>query len=540
MGELKQVDETRVASVIRHPDDRKRIVFMTARICGIPAYLLALMLTGCATVDFDYPKQASYARTETDDTYLGQVFAPLRDAHPEASGFYLLPDGIEALAARLLFAARAERTIDAQYYLINNDDIGIVFIGALLDAADRGIRVRLLVDDFLTKGYDAGIAALDSHPNFELRIFNPFATRNIRFLDGIRSFTRVNRRMHNKAFTVDNQITVIGSRNIAAEYFSARADRNFADLDTLAVGSIVHEVSQMFDRYWNSRKAAVAPSFMKLPPDPKGNLVRVRERIEQARARLIKTPYAESLAVTGNELLDKKATAFTWSPYELVYDAPEKAERAKAAHAQSILDPLRAAIGAANRELVIVTPYFVPQSRGIEFARGLRDRGVEVVIITNSLASTNQRLVHSGYAPARRPLLEMGVKLYEVRSDAGLGNSVLPGGQAAAGVLHTKAFLVDREKMFIGSFNFDPRSAWINTELGIIIDSPEISGAVAERIDDRLSAFTYEVVLTDDGKLRWLEDHSAGTRTLSTEPGTSFWERAYVNLLKLLPIKGQL
>ena len=183
--------------------------------------VLAATLSACASVDFDYPKPASTAVTDTGGTYLGKQLAGLAEQHPGESGFYPIGDGIDALAARLLLASRAERTLDAQYYLIKNDIVGRAFIDALLQAADRGVRVRLLLDDIFTGGYDAGMAGLDSHPNFEIRIFNPFARRSARFMDGITSFSRINRRMHNKSFTVDNQVTIIGGRNIADEYFGA-------------------------------------------------------------------------------------------------------------------------------------------------------------------------------------------------------------------------------------------------------------------------------------------------------------------------------
>ena len=209
--------------------------------------LAVMFLCGCATVDFDYPKPASDALTDTDDTYLGQRLAGLADQHPGESGFFPLGNGIDALAARLLLARRAERSIDAQYYLIKNDITGNAFIHALLQAADRGVRVRLLVDDMFTGGYDAGMAGLDTHPNFEIRIFNPFARRSARFMDGLTSFSRINRRMHNKSFTVDNQITIIGGRNIADEYFGAREDAKFGDLDVVGIGPVVQDVSDMFD-----------------------------------------------------------------------------------------------------------------------------------------------------------------------------------------------------------------------------------------------------------------------------------------------------
>jgi len=281
------------------------VTYMIARRSSILSLLLlAVLLGGCASVDFDYPKQESTAVLDTNDTRLGQSISPLLPQHPGESGFYLLSDGIEALAARILLAVRAERTLDVQYYLVTNDNIGIIFIGSLLEAADRGVRVRLLLDDIQTKGYDAGMAALDSHPNLEVRIFNPFGVRGIR-AGNITDFGRVNRRMHNKSMTADNQITIIGGRNIAAEYFSYRDDVNFGDVDVMAIGPAVQDVSNMFDTYWNSRYAAPIPAFAKMPDDPAAALVKLREKIKQASEETSKTPYAEAFDDTLDEYVSK-------------------------------------------------------------------------------------------------------------------------------------------------------------------------------------------------------------------------------------------
>ena len=231
--------------------------------------MLLVLLTSCATVDFDYPKDKTLVISDTNDSYLGQQFKGEADQYPNGySGFFFLNDGIDALSARLLLAEHAQYSIDAQYYEIKNDTVGHAFITALLQAADRGVRVRLLIDDINTVDYDIGMAALDSHPNFEIRVFNPFANRTFRKLDALTNFSRINRRMHNKSFTVDNQVTVFGGRNIGDEYFGAREDATFFDLDVAAIGSIVNEVSNMFDLYWNHERAALLPAFTKIPEDP--------------------------------------------------------------------------------------------------------------------------------------------------------------------------------------------------------------------------------------------------------------------------------
>lgn len=508
-------------------------------------WLAVLLVSGCASVDFDYPKPESTALQSTDDTFLGQQLSELDDKHPDESGFYLLEDGIDALAVRILIAERAERTLDAQYYLITNDDIGYAFIGALLRAADRGVRVRLLLDDIQTKGYDAGMAALDSHPNFEVRIFNPFGVRGVRALN-FTDLGRVNRRMHNKSMTADNQITIIGGRNIAAEYFAAHVDVNFGDVDVVGIGPIVRDVSNMFDTYWNHRQAAPVPAFAKMPDDPAAALEYVRGNIEKAMQRLRETPYADVFRESYSDAIEQDLDTFTWSTYELAYDSPDKADKKKAKTADSIVTSLDKAVQSAKWELIVVSPYFVPLKSGIKYLAALEARGVDVIIVTNSLAATNHSVVHSGYAPYRKALLESGVELREVRPDAFITgvDRIERAGHGGAGAslatLHTKAFIVDRERFFLGSFNWDPRSMDINTELGVIMDSPELAKSAVGRLMNSYDAMTYEVVLNDKGKIRWVDRSGDAEVILDKEPQTGFWRRFSVGFYQILPIKGQL
>ncbi len=505
----------------------------------VRATVLAL-LYGCASVNFDYPKTVSTAPSDTVDTYFGKQLAGLAEEHPDQAGFYPLVDGIDAFSVRLLMAERAERSIDAQYYLIKNDIVGSGFINVLLRAADRGVHVRLLLDDIFTKGYDAGLAGLASHPNFEIRIFNPFANRSARFMDGITSFSRINRRMHNKSFTVDKQVTLIGGRNIADEYFGAREDAKFGDLDVLAIGPVVDEVSDMFDSYWNHERAAPVAAFAKMPDDPAAELERVRTELEQARQEIIHSKYAAAVQDQVLEYIETDSSVFIWAPYTLAVDSPDKAFKSKAAEAASIITPLRESLLAAEKEMLVISPYFVPLKSGIEAFSEVRSRGIDVTIITNSLAANNQSSVHGGYAPSRKPLLKAGVKIYEVRADADVRGSELVAASGAKTTLHTKAFIVDRKEIFIGSFNFDPRSARINTELGVIIRSPELAERVTADIDAALAKQTFEVFLNDQGKLRWRGFENGEEVIYRKEPQTSWWQRIEAGFMRLLPIRGQL
>ena len=497
-------------------------------------------LSGCASVDFDYPKPESFALTDTADTTLAKDIAGEADEHPGESGFFPMSDGIDALASRLLLAERAERSIDAQYYLIKDDIVSHAFIYVLLRAADRGVRVRLLIDDMFTGGFDSGIAGLDSHPNFEIRVFNPFARRSARFMDGITNFSRVNRRMHNKSFTVDNQITIIGGRNIADEYFGAREDAKFADLDVMGIGPVVNEVSDMFDSYWKHERAAPVAAFADMPDDPAAELERVRAELEESRENISSTKYA---AAVRDQFLVYEETdndVFIWAPYTLAVDSPDKNFKKKAETAASITTPLRESLLAAKNEVVIVSPYFVPRKAGVETLTELQRSGVAITIITNSLAANNQSSVHAGYAPSRKPLLESGVKIFEVRADADVLGSELMAASSAKATLHTKAFIVDRHDFFIGSFNFDPRSANINTELGVIIRSAELASPTVDLVLSRLSTHTFEVFLNEKGKLRWRGFENGEEVIYDKEPQTTWGQRFTAGFMRILPIRGQL
>jgi putative cardiolipin synthase len=511
---------------------------------NLVAITAAASLLGCATVDFDSPKRESVALqpAETADTYLGKQLSELANAHAEGeSGFLSIGDGIDALSIRLLMAERAERSIDAQYYLLKNGITGRAFVLSLLRAADRGVRVRLLLDDMFTSGYDAGMAGLDSHPNIEIRIFNPFASRSARIWDGITSFSRINRRMHNKSFTADNQITLVGGRNIADEYFGAREDAKFSDLDVLGVGPVVQDVSGMFDSYWNHERAAPLDAFAKMPEDPAAELERLRVELEQSNKEILTTKYAAAVKDQVLEYVETDNSVFTWAPYTMTVDSPDKNIKSKAATADSIVTPLRESLLAAEKEVWIVSPYFVPRKTGVEVLSELQKRGVNVTIITNSLAANNQASVHGGYAPSRKPLLEAGVKIFEVRADADVSGSEFMAASGAKATLHTKAFVVDRREAFIGSFNFDPRSANINTELGVIIRSPKIAEQLTALIETNTAAQTFEVFLNEKGKLRWRGADDDGQEViLDKEPQTTWGQRFAAGFYRMLPIRGQL
>lgn len=506
------------------------------------AILCALILTlsACATVDFDAPKAESHALTDTGDTRLGKYFLKHADRPKTQSGFYIVTNPIDALALRLLLASWAERSIDAQYYMVENDIIGKVFFESLLRAADRGVRVRLLIDDINTGGMEEKLAGLADHPNVELRLFNPFANRNVRALNAW-DFGRINRRMHNKSFTVDNQATIIGGRNIATEYFSANEKYNFGDLDTFAVGPVVRETSDMFDAYWNHEYAVPYKQLSGQEDDGGKRLAAVRETLQDNTESLRDTPYAEAVRDSYEEFIEDQDEKLVWAPYQLVFDSPDKAlGYAIAEETPGIVTPLLRSVRSANESLLIVSPYFVPRKAGEEGIGALQDSGVQIDIITNSLASSDHTLVHSGYAASRKAILRHGVRICETRGNLHIAGTEDANAKQAKSSLHTKAFIVDRRYFFMGSFNWDPRSRDINTELGIIIKSPEIAGHLADRVHAMAPELCYQPFLNEQGQLRWRERNDGVVDILDHEPDTTYFQRLKASLGRALPIRGQL
>lgn len=474
---------------------------------------------------------------DTGDTRLGKAVTALVDAHPGNSGIHPMRDGRDAFAARYLLADAAERTLDVQYYIWRNDSSGILLFDALRRAADRGVRVRLLLDDINTAEIEGILAALDAHPNIELRLFNPFAQRERRAVSLATDFARLNRRMHNKSYTADNQVTVIGGRNIGDEYFSAASDVSFADLDVLAVGPVVHEVSIDFDRYWACDSAY--PADRLLPPAKPEAVA----QLAAEAARVTRTPTATAYIGALRESafardLVAARLPLEWAVARMVSDAPAKA-LGRAQPDELLPQKLRQILGHPARELDLVSPYFVPRAEFVGYLVSLAKQGVRIKILTNSLEATDVPAVHAGYAKRRRQLLENGIVLYELKRRPSMlahGMESLAGSSGAS--LHAKTFAVDRSRIFVGSFNFDPRSADLNTEMGFIIDSPVLAQGVSTAFATSIPLNAYEVRLSDTGRLQWIERRDGATVvTHDKEPGASFWTRLSVKLLSVLPIE---
>jgi len=486
-------------------------------------------------------RHESWKKENTADTRLGRFVSLWLRGRPEKCGVYRLDRGLDALSMRLGLIDAADICIDIQSYLIRDDLSGNLIGLRLIDAANRGVRVRLLMDDALTEEIDAGLVSINDHVNVEVRVFNPFPRSRSRFRSLIANFNILNRRMHNKSFTADNQITLIGGRNIADEYFGAREDANFGDLDVLGVGPIVQDVSNMFDAYWNHERAAPIESFADMPEDPAAELERLRAELEQSNKDILNTIYASAVEDKILESVEADSSVYTSAPYSMTVDSPDKNIKSKAATADSIVTPLLESLRAAEKELLIISPYFVPRKTGIQALSDMQNRGVKVTIITNSLAANNQASVHGGYAPSRKPLLEAGVTILEVRPDANIPGSEFMAKSGAKATLHTKAFVVDREEAFIGSFNFDPRSANINTELGVIIRSPKIAEDIVTSAEEKAPTGAYEVFINEKGKVRWRSTDDDGQEViLDKEPQTTWGQRFAAGFYRILPIRGQL
>ncbi|HTN66176.1 MAG TPA: phospholipase D family protein, partial [Burkholderiaceae bacterium] len=350
------------------------------------------------------------------DTRLGKSVAPLVQVHPGVSGVVALRDGRAAFAARALLADAAERTLDVQYYIWHRDMSGTLLFEALRRAADRGVRVRLLLDDNNTGGLDSVLAALDAHPNIEVRLFNPFRIRRWRALGYLTDFARLNRRMHNKSFTADDQVAIIGGRNVGDEYFGAGQDVLFVDLDVLAIGPVVKDVSRDFESYWNS--ASSYPAQRVLPgADPAA-----MPALAAAASRIAVDPtaraYIDALAEQPfvRDLLAHRLP-FEWAATTMVSDDPAKG-LGRAAQDELLVARLRRILKMPARELELVSPYFVPGAAGVEYFAALARRGVAITVLTNSLEATDVVAVHAGYAKRRKPLLEAGVRLFEMKRAA--------------------------------------------------------------------------------------------------------------------------
>jgi putative cardiolipin synthase len=500
---------------------------------------IALMM-GCSSIRFDIPRPPSFAIDHPEETFLGRSFAAQLAATPGESGFHLLDSGQEAFLVRAALAESAERTLDLQYYIVAEDATATLLLYRALRAAQRGVRVRLLIDDMYAMGRDLDFATLAAHPNVQVRLFNPFLRRGplglSHLLDFLGDGERLNRRMHNKLWIVDNAAAVVGGRNLGDAYFATRGESDFADLDVLAAGPVVAEVSRSFDEYWNSEWAMPIAAFLGEPPG-KVQLDQILAQMAARAERFRETEYARELRATDlGRLVRSGQFPLVPARATAIYDAPAKPQADTAGQQRQIFSVLRDSVEAAKKEVILISPYFIPSERGLGVLGGLTRRGVRVRVLTNSLASTDVPVVHAGYARYRARLLAAGVELHERRPSA---TASARRGLSSGASLHAKAVVVDRKTVLIGSMNLDPRSRLSNTEVALLAESAALGEQFGSLFEEATSPdHAFRVELTERGNenapLAWIGQEEGKVVRYTSEPLASWWRRIVSVLLGAL------
>ena len=510
-----------------------------------------LVLTACAGLPpgADQPREVGKAFDQPLLTALGRDTARLAQGHPGASGFKLFPRGPDGLVLRAQLIGRAQRSLDIQYYIFVEDDTGKVLLDSLLQAAERGVRVRILLDDLNLAAHPemrATLAALDNHPNLEVRLFNPLNYRGdlpiLHQLDLVLSASRINHRMHNKLFIADGAVALVGGRNVADEYFEIGSPPvRFGDFDVAAIGPVVAGLAQSFDAFWNSPLSVPQQALATTAQPAAATRPRLREN-----SAAMEVPELGRRIAAGEPLagLLSGRVPLAWGGATVVADPPEKAD---AGAGRNFISPTEATITSrartVQREVVIISPYFVPGPEGLAALLDLRKRGVRVRVLTNSLASTDVPMVHAAYRRYRMPLAEAGVELYEVRPIPGEARERSALGSGASGApfaLHAKAYVFDRKTVFLGSANLDPRSLTLNTEVGLLIDSPELARQISERFAVFSESANSYRVTAHDGMLSWHTSVAGRSVDWTEEPDTTPEQRLAVDLMGLVPAEDQL
>lgn len=512
------------------------------RLATAGALAISLLLAACAGIAPDFRATPSQAFADAGATRLGKAHASAQARHPGLSGFRLINNGVSALLTRAALADVAERSIDIQYYIFDADESGAFLIEKLIAAADRGVRVRLLLDDHELDLDDATLARIDAHANIEVRLFNPFPgrarwTRNLQLLTHLGT---LGNRMHNKVFAVDGAAAVMGGRNVSNRYFEGRAEANFRDMDLLAVGTVVQEIERSFDEYWNSRMAVPVQALGVAPADNDHALHFAELRVQAAQGL---GPYAE-YGVRRDEFVARLLSGdgdLIWAAGHAVAEPPVRQEAGAEKSSAAVARALAIARQATHRELAYETAYFVPGERGVKVLGDVAARGVKVRVMTNALAATDVVPVHAGYSASRAALLAAGVELYEYRPDAKRPEPLHRLRLGSSGsALHAKVVVHDRRVVWIGSANFDPRSRRINTEAGLLIDSEELAGRVLasmERDYSPAQSWKLELERNESGTQRivWVGERDGKMVRLTDEPDAGLLRRLGVGLFSILP-----
>ena len=500
-----------------------------------------LLLIGSGLLLADHLTPAAQGRPSTalpvagPPTPLDTELGPLLAAHPGQTGVIWLSDGLDAFAARSVISQRAGRSLDVMYYIWHDDIPGHLLARELHAAAERGVRVRLLLDDLNAHGLDPAMMALDAHPDIELRLYNPFRNRGglWRLVEMVQRVFSINHRMHNKAWIADGQVGIIGGRNIGAEYFDAREDMNFRDLDLLLAGPVVSQASTIFDDYWNS--SAVVPIAALNQHDPK-ELRALIEQISRESQEEQAAPYLERLAERAAQPAVREQVISQWSAHLQIRSDPPLKHRLDDQRdwlLPVIVDDLQS----ARSQVRLISPYFVPGNTGTAALLEQAARGIDIGVVTNSLAANDVAAVHSGWQAYRPALVDAGIAVHELKRHGRRHGVAIPFGSSGAS-LHTKAYLVDGQRGFVGSFNLDPRSANLNTEMGVFFDDPALGQRLRAEFDQLAAPqLSYRVERDKDGQLQWRD---ADNRLYHREPDTRWPLRAWVHVLSWLPLESQL
>ncbi|WP_287908258.1 phospholipase D family protein [Acinetobacter sp.] len=511
---------------------------------------LVLGVPACSTLPKQIPQPVEYAfNSPTDQTELAQIILPLRNANPGLTGYHILYDPLEALAARMELINKAEKTLDLQYYIWDNDKIGAMALHSIIQAADRGVKVRLLIDDNNAKHMEGIYLALDQHANIEVKLYNPYRFRHYRAMDMLLNLKRINRRMHNKSFIADNQIALIGGRNMSNQYYNVSDNYQFSDVDVMLVGSASDEIIHSFDEYWNDDYAYPVRQLV----NPRHYTLRfdgLKQQLDEFYQEVTVQNYLD--LANRSHAFDKwlnNSIQFDWVKAEVVKDSPSKI-KSKAKKEEHLNFQLLNRLEKPEQSVDIVSAYFVPEKQGAEKLKELTENGVQVRVLTNSFKANDVPLVHAFYQKYRKDLLQNDVQLYEFLSTPNAENLNINTDELAKKAkvsmkglsrssLHAKLMALDDKQVFIGSFNFDPRSSYLNTEIGVLLNSPSLARAVHTTMDQNLSKYAYKLVMDANQRINWkIKLENGQTRTYHKEPRMKWWQRAGMKMISWLPIQG--
>ena len=511
---------------------------------------IAITVTGCSTL----PKHKiesipeTTLQVDTAQTTLAQIIQPLQEQHPDLTGYLVLFEPLEALATRLSLIDKAEKRLDLQYYIWDNDKVGSLALHALIRAADRGVKIRLLIDDNNAKSTEGIFLALAQHPNIEVKLFNPYRFRKYRALDMILDLKRINRRMHNKSFIADHQVALIGGRNMTNQYYNVSDNYQFSDVDVMLVGTAVKDISHSFDEYWSHEYAYKVQEVVKQSAHHL-SYESLKRQLDEHYERVTVQNY---LDLTSNsqaiDSLMSRDIQLDWVKAEVVKDSPDKI-KSKAKKKEHLNFQLIQHLKQPEKNVDLISAYFVPEKKGAKMLTDLAKDGVKVRVLTNSFKANDVAVVHAFYGKYRQNLLEHGVQLYEFlpalnkndldknTEDLAKKAKVSIKGLSRSS-LHAKLMALDEKQVFIGSFNFDPRSAYLNTEIGVLLNSPPLAQAVHTTMDENLSKYAYKLVLDANKKITWQRQTPQGPVIYTKEPRMKWWQRAGIKMLSWLPIEG--